>query len=80
MLNFTAGAANILGACRAAEIDTVVTARAFVEKARLEKLIAQIEQHVHIVYLEDVRKTVSFGDKLRGRAAGEEAAGRAQAR
>jgi acyl-[acyl-carrier-protein]-phospholipid O-acyltransferase/long-chain-fatty-acid--[acyl-carrier-protein] ligase len=66
MLNFTSGAANILGACRAAEIDTVVTARAFVEKARLEKLIAQIEQHVHIVYLEDVRKTVSFGDKLRG--------------
>ena len=66
MLNFTSGAANILGACRAAEIDTVVTARAFVEKARLDKLIAQIEQHVHIVYLEDVRKTVSFGDKLRG--------------
>ena len=66
MINFTSGAANILGACRAAEIDTIVTSRAFVEKARLEKLIAQIEQHVHIVYLEDVRKTVSFGDKLRG--------------
>jgi acyl-[acyl-carrier-protein]-phospholipid O-acyltransferase / long-chain-fatty-acid--[acyl-carrier-protein] ligase len=66
MLNFTSGAANILGACRAAEIDTVVTARAFIEKARLEKLIAQIEPHLHIVYLEDVRKTVTFGDKLRG--------------
>ena len=37
MINFTAGAANILGACRAAEIDTIVTSRAFVEKARLEQ-------------------------------------------
>jgi acyl-[acyl-carrier-protein]-phospholipid O-acyltransferase/long-chain-fatty-acid--[acyl-carrier-protein] ligase len=66
MLNFTSGAANILGACRAAEIDTIVTARAFIERARLDKLIAQIEKDVRIVYLEDVRKTVTFGDKLRG--------------
>ena len=79
MINFTSGAANILGACRAAEIDTVLTARAFVEKARLEKLIAQIEKHVHIVYLEDVRKTVSFRRQAARGAAGEKAAGRAQA-
>jgi acyl-[acyl-carrier-protein]-phospholipid O-acyltransferase / long-chain-fatty-acid--[acyl-carrier-protein] ligase len=66
MINFTAGAANILGACRAAQVDTILTAHAFVEKARLEKLIAQIENKVRIVYLEDIRKTVSFSDKLRG--------------
>jgi acyl-[acyl-carrier-protein]-phospholipid O-acyltransferase / long-chain-fatty-acid--[acyl-carrier-protein] ligase len=66
MINFTSGAANVLGACRAAEIDTILTAHAFVEKARLEKLIAQIESHVRIIYLEDIRKTVSFSDKLRG--------------
>jgi acyl-[acyl-carrier-protein]-phospholipid O-acyltransferase/long-chain-fatty-acid--[acyl-carrier-protein] ligase len=66
MINFTSGAANVLGACRAAQIDTILTAHAFVEKARLEKLIAAIEGHVRIVYLEDIRKTVSFGDKLRG--------------
>jgi acyl-[acyl-carrier-protein]-phospholipid O-acyltransferase/long-chain-fatty-acid--[acyl-carrier-protein] ligase len=66
MLNFTSGAANVLGSCRAAEVDTILTAHAFVEKARLEKLIAQIEKQVRIVYLEDVRKTVSFSDKLRG--------------
>jgi acyl-[acyl-carrier-protein]-phospholipid O-acyltransferase / long-chain-fatty-acid--[acyl-carrier-protein] ligase len=65
MINFTAGAANILGACRAAQVDTILTAHAFVEKARLEKLIAQIENKVRIVYLEDIRKTVSFSDKLR---------------
>ena len=33
MINFTSGAANILAACRAAELDTIVTSRAFVEKA-----------------------------------------------
>ena len=66
MINFTSGAANVLGACRAAQVDTILTAHAFVEKARLEKLIAAIENDVRIVYLEDIRKTVSFGDKLRG--------------
>ena len=33
MINFSAGAANILGACRAAQVDTILTAHAFVEKA-----------------------------------------------
>jgi len=66
MINFTSGAANVLGACRAAGVDTILTAHAFVEKARLEKLIAAIEKHVHIIYLEDIRKAVSFSDKLRG--------------
>jgi len=66
MINFSAGAANVLGACRAAKVDTVITAHAFVEKARLEKLIAAIEKELRIIYLEDVRKTVSFADKLVG--------------
>jgi acyl-[acyl-carrier-protein]-phospholipid O-acyltransferase / long-chain-fatty-acid--[acyl-carrier-protein] ligase len=66
MINFSAGAANILGACRAAQVDTILTAHAFVEKGRFEKLIAAIEGQVRIVYLEDIRKTVSFSDKLRG--------------
>jgi len=66
MINFSAGAANVLGACRAAQIDTIVTAHAFVEKGRLEKLITGIEGHVRLVYLEDIRKTVTFSDKLFG--------------
>ena len=35
MINFTAGAANILAACKAAEVDTIVTSRAFIEKGKL---------------------------------------------
>jgi acyl-[acyl-carrier-protein]-phospholipid O-acyltransferase/long-chain-fatty-acid--[acyl-carrier-protein] ligase len=66
MINFTAGAANVLAACRAAQIDTVLTSREFVEKGRLENLIAQMQTQVRIVYLEDLRKTIGATDKLRG--------------
>jgi acyl-[acyl-carrier-protein]-phospholipid O-acyltransferase/long-chain-fatty-acid--[acyl-carrier-protein] ligase len=66
MINFTAGAANILAACRAAEVDTILTSRTFVEKGRLENLVAHLEQKVRIVYLEDIRKTITTSDKLRG--------------
>jgi acyl-[acyl-carrier-protein]-phospholipid O-acyltransferase / long-chain-fatty-acid--[acyl-carrier-protein] ligase len=66
MINFSAGAANILGACRAAEVDTILTSRAFVEKGRLGNLVAQLEKSVRVVYLEDVRKTIGTSDKIRG--------------
>src|SRR6516165_4079321 len=66
LINFTAGAANVLAACRAAGVDTIVTSRAFVEKGRLENLIAQVQAQVRIVFLEDVGKTIGIADKLRG--------------
>ncbi len=44
MINFTAGAANILGACRAAQVDTILTSRTFVEKGRLDNLVAHSRQ------------------------------------
>jgi acyl-[acyl-carrier-protein]-phospholipid O-acyltransferase / long-chain-fatty-acid--[acyl-carrier-protein] ligase len=65
MINFTAGAANILAACRAAEIVTIVTSRAFVTKGKLDALIAQLQTRAEIVYLEDVRAEVTFLEKLR---------------
>jgi acyl-[acyl-carrier-protein]-phospholipid O-acyltransferase / long-chain-fatty-acid--[acyl-carrier-protein] ligase len=66
MINFSAGAANILGACRAAEVDTILTSRTFVEKGRFEHLMAQLEKSLRIVYLEDIRQTIGTLDKLRG--------------
>jgi acyl-[acyl-carrier-protein]-phospholipid O-acyltransferase / long-chain-fatty-acid--[acyl-carrier-protein] ligase len=66
MINFSAGAANILAACQASQIDTILTSRVFVEKGRLDQVVAQIEKRVRIIYLEDVRKTISFSDKLHG--------------
>ena len=68
MINFTAGAANILAACKAAEVTTIVTSRAFVEKGKLDAVVAQLAQAVNIVYLEDVRESVGALDKLRALA------------
>ncbi|GJE25578.1 acyl-[ACP]--phospholipid O-acyltransferase [Methylobacterium organophilum] len=66
MINFSAGPANVLSACRAAEVDTVITSRAFIEKGRLGPLVEAIGTAVKLVYLEDVRATVGTGDKIRG--------------
>jgi acyl-[acyl-carrier-protein]-phospholipid O-acyltransferase / long-chain-fatty-acid--[acyl-carrier-protein] ligase len=66
MINFSAGAANILAACRAAEVDTILTSRTFVEKGRLGHVVEQLEKQVRLVYLEDVRATIGTGDKLSG--------------
>jgi acyl-[acyl-carrier-protein]-phospholipid O-acyltransferase / long-chain-fatty-acid--[acyl-carrier-protein] ligase len=66
MINFTAGATNILSACKAAQVSTILTSRTFIEKGRLENMIATVGKEVAIVYLEDVRPTITFMDKLRG--------------
>jgi acyl-[acyl-carrier-protein]-phospholipid O-acyltransferase/long-chain-fatty-acid--[acyl-carrier-protein] ligase len=66
MINFTAGLANILAACKAARLDTILTSRAFIERGRLESLIAGLEKEIKIVYLDDIRPTIGLADKLRG--------------
>ncbi|MGL4395292.1 MAG: acyl-[ACP]--phospholipid O-acyltransferase [Hyphomicrobium sp.] len=66
MLNFTAGAANVVAACKAAKIDVVLTSRTFVEKGHFDSLVAEIAKHAQVVYLEDVRASVSFLDKIAG--------------
>ncbi|MEM9029276.1 MAG: acyl-[ACP]--phospholipid O-acyltransferase, partial [Pseudomonadota bacterium] len=64
MLNFTAGPANVVSACGTAEVKTVVTSRAFVEKAHLEALVAAIGEVANIIYLEDVRPEIGFREKV----------------
>ena len=66
MINFTAGASNILAACKAAEVTTIVTSRTFIEKGRLDNLVAALSAKLSIVYLEDIRPTITFLDKIRG--------------
>ena len=65
MINFTAGVANIHAACTAAAVRTIVTSRGFVERARLDKLVDALAETVRIVYLEELRETISTIDKTR---------------
>ncbi len=66
MLNYTAGAANLVAACKAAEARTVLTSRAFIEKGRLQKEEAALGAAVRLVYLEDVRDAIGLVDRLKG--------------
>ena len=66
MLNYTAGLANLKAACTAADVRTIVTARAFVEQAKLGEVLAGLEATgLAIVYLEDVGATIGAFAKLR---------------
>jgi acyl-[acyl-carrier-protein]-phospholipid O-acyltransferase / long-chain-fatty-acid--[acyl-carrier-protein] ligase len=64
MLNFSAGPQAAQAACRAAEISVVVTARRFIERAKLESLVAALPRDVTILYLEDVRHEIGIRARL----------------
>jgi len=66
MLNFSAGPVNVLAAMKAAQVTTVLTSQAFIEKGKLDKLMGAIEGQARVVYLEDVRASVSALDKIKG--------------
>lgn len=75
MLNFTAGVKNIRSAVETAQIKTVITSRRFIDTAKLEDVIAALTSPeinggriIRIVYLEDVRRSISGADKLKGAA------------
>jgi acyl-[acyl-carrier-protein]-phospholipid O-acyltransferase / long-chain-fatty-acid--[acyl-carrier-protein] ligase len=64
MLNFTNGASGVASAIRTAKIKRIVTARRFVEMAKLEAMIGELGNVAEIVYLEDVREKLGVLDKL----------------
>ncbi|SEJ88139.1 acyl-[acyl-carrier-protein]-phospholipid O-acyltransferase / long-chain-fatty-acid--[acyl-carrier-protein] ligase [Sphingobium sp. AP50] len=66
MLNYTAGLTNLKAACTAAQIRTIVTARAFVDQAKLGEIVAALEaEGLTILWLEDIGATIGTGAKLR---------------
>lgn len=65
MINYTAGAAAIRTAIKTAEIKTIVSSRAFIEKAELQHIVKEIEgTGAHILWLEDIRESVGLPEKL----------------
>ncbi len=63
MMNFTSGSAGMLSAAKTAMVGRIVTARRFIEIAKLESLAAELSKVTQLVYLEDVRAKLSFMDK-----------------
>lgn len=65
MLNFTSGSRNVISSCKTAEVTHIITARAFIEKAELEPLIADLDDK-EIIYLEDIAARIGVLDKVFG--------------
>ena len=63
LLNYTAGAEGLRAACTAAGIQHIVASRTFIEKARLEGVIAQLDG-ITIHYLEDFKAQIGLADKI----------------
>lgn len=63
MLNYTAGAEGMQNACRVAGVRTVITSRAFVEKAQLAAQLDALKD-VRLLWLEDLRRAFGLADKL----------------
>jgi acyl-[acyl-carrier-protein]-phospholipid O-acyltransferase/long-chain-fatty-acid--[acyl-carrier-protein] ligase len=53
-------------AIKAAQIKTVLTSRRFIEMAKLDETVESIGETARVVYLEDLRKDISWLDKLYG--------------
>ena len=70
MLNFTAGIRNLKAACELAGVKRVLTAHRFIEQGKLHDLVDALETLTTVTYLEDVRATVNFADKLFAATAG----------
>ncbi|HZW15264.1 MAG TPA: AMP-binding protein [Brevundimonas sp.] len=70
MLNFTSGERNVKAAIKAAGVGKVLTAKRFIQQAKLEALIGHIESVAEVVWLDDVRASIGLPDKLYGLMAG----------
>jgi len=66
IINFSAGAENIMNSGETACIKTVLTSRAFIEKGRFEELAVSLANRFQLVYLEDVKQKVGWQDKICG--------------
>jgi len=70
MLNFTSGEANIKAAIKAAGVKKILTAKRFIDQAKLDDLVGDLATVAEIVWLDDVRATIGLQDKVYGLMAG----------
>jgi len=63
MINYTSGVDGMQSAIQTAQIKTIISSKAFLEKAKLTEKIAQLSG-VKVHLLEDLRPTFGLGDKL----------------
>ena len=67
LLNFSVSPRNLMTACQVAQIRTIITARRFIEAAKLTGLADSLKaQQITLIYLEDLKHQVHWWHKLAG--------------
>lgn len=66
MLNYSAGVQTILDACETADVRTILTSKEFIQKGQLENVADALSANYRLIYLEDIRRTISLTHKLQG--------------
>jgi len=69
IMNFSAGPRALREACETGEMVTVLTSRKFVDAAELGEAVAFLSESVDVVYLEDLRSSLTLRMKIVGLAA-----------
>ncbi len=66
MLNFSLGSSVVQAMCRTAEVQNIITSRAFIQKAKIETTIESLEKDgLKVSYLEDIVLKVKWFEKIR---------------
>src|SRR4051812_36374741 len=65
LLNYTAGLKNLRAACTLAGLQTIITSRRFVEQGKLDDVITELGDGRRIVWVEDLRASVTSFEKVR---------------
>lgn len=64
MLNYTVGGQALLQACITGRLRRVLTARTFIDRAKLQPVVETLKSRVEIVFLEDLRDRIRWWDRL----------------
>ncbi|MBF0309766.1 MAG: AMP-binding protein [Magnetococcales bacterium] len=64
LLNFTLGSATLAACARQARLSVLVTSRRFVAQAKLEETLATLGREFPVLYLEDLKKSLSNRELL----------------
>lgn len=66
LLNYSAGVQTIADACDTADVTCVLTSREFIAKGQLDAAENVLKGRVKVFYMEQIRKSISLTDKVRG--------------
>lgn len=66
LLNFSMGEQALIDCVETADLKVIITSKVFIKAGELEDTINKISKHCNILYLEDIKNSVTATDKLKG--------------